>query len=108
MKTSRKVLALILSVLLVVTVFAGCNNNTTTSSAAPSTTESKGGDASTDGSGEASRDPITYTLWFGEHASEPYHEDTWVLAPWALENSTSRLILPLFRQRTGRPSVTPR
>ena len=83
MKTSRKVLALILSVLLVVTVFAGCNNNTTTSSAAPSTTESKGGDAST--SGEASRDPITYTLWFGEHASEPYHEDTWVLAPWALE-----------------------
>lgn len=88
MNTSRKVLALLLSVLLVVAVFAGCNNSTSTSSAAGGTsstgTPSQGGTES-NGGGDTTKDPITYTLWFGEHASEPYHADTWVLAPWAKE-----------------------
>lgn len=88
MKATKKVLSMLLVVILALSVLAGCTGSTTTSSAAESTTASQADttESKADTSELDISEEVTLTLMFGEHATELYHEDTWVIAPWAKEN----------------------
>lgn len=86
MKAMKKVLCMLVAAIMMVSVFAGCNNSEKPASSAAPTP----GTSSAAGEKEPDKDPfaeeVTLTLTFGEHATELYHEDTWVIAPWVKEN----------------------
>jgi len=69
MKRRLRILALTLSVLLAVTMLPAI------------------------GFADAADEEVTLTLMFGEHATELYHEDTWVIIPWAKEHYNVNLAI---------------
>ncbi len=73
MKQSKKIVAMLICVLLIVTLFVGCGSKTTDS--ATGKTEKADTRAETKGT----NDPITITCMFSNHASQPYQEETWVI-----------------------------
>lgn len=87
MKASKKVLCMLLAAIFAVSVFAGCKgSSTTTSSAAGGTDTSSTATTESKEPGKVdTSEEVTFDLMFGEHATELYHEDTWVIAPWVKE-----------------------
>ena len=84
MKATKKVLCMLLAAIFAVSVFAGCKGNGTTTSSAAGDTTSSAADSKEPGKVDTTK-AVTFTLMFGEHATELYHEDTWVITPWVKE-----------------------
>lgn len=89
MKASRKVLTMLLAAVFVASAFAGCKGNPTTSSTGG--TDSTASTASQGTNSIDTSEEVKFTLMFGEHATELYHEDTWVITPWVKEKYNVKL-----------------
>ena len=90
MKATKKVLCMLLAAIFAVSVFAGCKGNGTTTSSAAGTDTSSAAESKKPGKVDTSEE-VTMTLMFGEHATELYHEDTWVITPWVKEKYNVKL-----------------
>lgn len=90
MKATKKVLCMLLAAIFAVSVFAGCKGNGTTTSSAAGADTSSAAESKKPGKVDTSEE-VTLTLMFGEHATELYHEDTWVIAPWVKEKYNVKL-----------------
>ena len=72
MKATKKVLCMLLAAIFAVSVFAGCKGNGTTTSSAAGTDTSSAADSKKPGKVDTT-EAVTFTLMFGEHATELYH-----------------------------------
>ena len=74
MKRSKRIIALLVSVLLIVALLiTGCNSiNSDNSTVGKTDTESEP-------SASNPNVPITITCMFSDHPSQPYQEETWIL-----------------------------
>ncbi len=93
MKRSTRFAVVVLAALMLISLFAGCSSGGTAATTAAATTAAATTAAATTAAaaGETTAakidsEVVPITLMFGEHATELYHEDTWVIAPWAKEN----------------------
>lgn len=91
MKTSKRILMLLICMVLVLSLFTtGCGGKEPEDSTADKTDTTADKDKSKDDedkkepegkdeTGSDSNDPITITCMFSDHPSQPYQEDTWVI-----------------------------
>jgi len=94
MANAKRISALVLAIVMIVAMFAGCNsgsNNASTTAAAATTTKAAATTAAAAATtaaapaGDAAEETLAIEVLFSDHDSQPYSADTWLLPKVALE-----------------------